>query len=135
MDIGPLAHWLEVGLQKVWDVGMSGWTLRAILTTLLEEGINVCVWATVPGFSKYKVSSSGDLANVRSPDRYLKQHGRRYKQLSLWSSTASYNHREWLVHRVVVQAFIDRSGEFKECDHVDGQPANNYLVNLRPACR
>ena len=36
MDIGPLAHWLEVGLQKAWDDGMSGWTLRAMLTTLLE---------------------------------------------------------------------------------------------------
>ena len=38
-----------------------------------------------------------------------------------------------LVHRAVLASFVDQSGGYPQVDHVDGQPSNNYLVNLRPA--
>ena len=58
------------------------------------------------------------MLSVHRPGKLLKLHGPKYLQCSVKDSDGRRVH--WFVHRAVVQAFLDSSGQFKECDHLDG---------------
>ena len=112
---------------------MCGWALRAVLGVLQNWGLDICLWASFPGCRHYQVSCKGQVLSVHRAGKLLKLHGPTYLQCIVRDSDGRRVH--WLVHRAVVLAFIDNSGSFLECDHLDGQPNNNYLTNLRPANR
>ena len=106
------------------------------------------VWKKIPGFNFYEVSNKG---LVRSIDRIISQLqprfsniiiqrnfkskilkqcnlNQKYKMVTLCNNTIKY---KFLVHRLVLLAFIGICPEGMECCHNDGNGFNNYLENLR----
>ena len=102
-----------------------------MLSALHDRGIDLCIWAKLRGFSKYRVSSRGDVEHTKRPGRYLKPYGQTYKRVKVCNEDGQCCNIS--VHRAVLASFVDQSGGYPQVDHVDGQPSNNYLVNLRPA--
>lgn len=104
--------------------------LKSVLNKIEEE------WKPVVGFGDlYEVSNLG---NVRS----IQFHGKtRYKLMSL-SNRDGYKVvklRNWdnniagsfLVHRLVAEAFIPNPENKPQVDHIDTNPSNNVVTNLR----
>ena len=92
----------------------------------------------VPGYEgRYEVSDHG---RVRSLSR-IRSHGRKwqgrvlkptpmpkgYLLVNLWFDNSK---RMWLVHRLVLTAFVGPPPEGMEGLHADNDPANNRLDNL-----
>lgn len=96
-------------------------------------------WLPVVGYEgRYEVSNLG---RVRSLDR-VTRHGRRrkgrmlkptpmprgYQLVNLWLDNSP---RMWLIHRLVLTAFVGPAPEGTEALHGIGGPGNNTLPNLR----
>lgn len=96
-------------------------------------------WLPVPTYEgKYEVS---DLGRVRSLSR-VTSHGRRrrglvlrpiprttgYLQVDLWHDNTQ---RAFVIHRLVLWAFVGPAPAGLEALHGDGDPTNNALTNLR----
>lgn len=89
---------------------MDGPALRALLRDASALGIDLRVWASVPGFPKYRVSSRGEVQHVLKPYRYLRPAvSNLYFRVNLRACSGRYNR---FVHSLVVLAFLDRSGSF-----------------------
>lgn len=97
-------------------------------------------WMPVVGFEGlYEVSDCG---NVRSLDR-LDRRSRRVNGVSMTPGDKGKTEhlkvdlrsfgrrRSILVHRLVLEAFDGPCPEGMECRHLDGDPTNNRLANLR----
>ena len=96
------------------------------------------IWKDIPGYEgEYQASNKG---RIRSLDRYVKhrngtkfcpgvllhQHFREdgYYELSL-------RYDKWLVHRLVLMAFVSLNPEGMECRHLNGIKTDNRLENLK----
>lgn len=87
------------------------------------------VWRPAPGFEgTYEVANTGIVRNVRA-GRIMRTGTGRYPRVSL-RREGRYVTRT--VHRLVAIAFLgDRSAEGFEVCHIDGDPRNNLVSNLR----
>lgn len=108
------------------------------LTTSIEPRSDQMRWLPVVGYEgRYEVSDQG---HVRSLDRVLRsgkprrgrvlkqvQHPRGYLLVNLWLDNTS---RMWLIHRLVLMAFVGPPPVGTEGLHADGDSGNNALVNL-----
>jgi hypothetical protein len=103
------------------------------------------VWKPIEGFEgSYDVSDHGD---VRSNERLVpgkhKGHYQVVRTRILKSRPQSKSEHQlvWLrkdgktvaknVHRLVAEAFLGPCPDGMECCHIDGDPTNNHLSNLR----
>jgi hypothetical protein len=84
------------------------------------------IWKAIPGYEGlYEVSDQG---RVRNAVKILAQAAMRSGHMAVHLSK-----RTMYVHRLVLFAFIGpppQSNQRMECRHLDGNPANNNLVNL-----
>lgn len=86
-------------------------------------------WKEIPGFTKYEVSSDGEIRNKRSGIiRTLDTNSRGYYRIRVQIKGA---YHRLMVHRCVALAFIPNPENKKCCDHIDNNPKNNKLSNLR----
>ena len=95
-------------------------------------------WKPINGFPGYLVSDHGRVLSGDRPDtcgrwrtgRILRQltdeHG--YRRVTLYRGGESYNRK---VHSLVLEAFIGPRPAGLETRHLDGDPANNRITNLR----
>lgn len=90
------------------------------------------IWKDIVGYEGlYQVSNLG---NVRSVKRKVKllRHGqdkeRGYKNVILYRNGTR---KMWLVHRLVAIAFVNNPENKPQIDHIDGNPSNNVVTNLR----
>lgn len=51
-----------------------------------------------------------------------------YYRIPLWSNN---QYRIWFVHQLVLLAFVGPCPEGFECAHLDGNPSNNHVENLK----
>lgn len=101
------------------------------------------IWKDIPGYEGlYQVSSLG---RVRSLDVVKENKMGRYRRfkgriLSLMNTKRGYQRiklckngkiKIYLVHRLVAQAFIPNPEEKPQIDHIDTNPSNNRIDNLR----
>jgi hypothetical protein len=101
-------------------------------------------WKDIPGFEGYyQISNKGNikklsrtiehniLGNFDTPDTLVIPHiNDGYLAVSL-SNDSKYNSKQYLIHRLVAEIFIDNP-EDKQCViHIDGDRTNNCVENLK----
>lgn len=100
-------------------------------------------WRAVPDYEGiYEVSSKGRVRSAKGKTTESVLHGTRtwkqrvfkqktdkngYKRVSLWKRKMS---KDFLVHRLVAIAFIEKVEGKEYINHIDGNPSNNYVDNL-----
>lgn len=95
--------------------------------------INTDEWKPIDGYEdRYMVSVYGEIASINNGFRILKQevkdHNGIYARINLSKNGKSKHHS---VHRLVANAFLPNLNEKPEIDHIDGNPLNNHVSNLR----
>jgi hypothetical protein len=95
------------------------------------------LWESISGYEgRYEVSSFG---NVKSLDGRHKSHFG--KIMKPWEGNHKYLYvdlrkddgtkKTYAIHRLVLEAFVEKKPDGKQCAHYDGNPQNNYAENLR----
>lgn len=92
-----------------------------------------CEWRYIPGYlGRYLVSTKGDVASMCRGFRIMKpevkEHRGKYARVNLYKD-GKFVHRS--VHRLVALTFIPNPENKPEIDHIDGNPLNNDVSNLR----
>ena len=82
----------------------------------------------IPGYPGYKINRKGECLGQYG--RLLKPgtNGKGYKQVSIYNDGEE---KMLLVHRLVGFTFIPNPLELPTIDHIDNNPANNCVDNLR----
>ena len=88
------------------------------------------VWKTVPGYSRYKVSTYGRVwtcyhGKIMKPQKC----GKKYPSLNVRTDEGKM--RSVYVHRLVAQTFLPNPCGFDTIDHIDENHDNNRVDNLR----
>lgn len=106
----------------------------------LPHSTNQTKYRPIPNFPGYEVGNDGSVwsrwVRGRRPvtlgDWYWQMKtpfdGKGYQIVCLFRGKRRYMKR---VCRLVLEAFVGPSQKGEECCHKDGNPANNYLTNLR----
>ena len=86
-------------------------------------------WKPIPGYEKYAVSNLGRVKHIKKNSiRVVERNSRGYARIRL--QIKKVFHR-LMIHRCVAKAFIPNPENKPFCDHIDHNPANNRLDNLR----
>ena len=86
-------------------------------------------WAKIPGFDNYRINQNGDLQSIaigrvwQPKKRYTEAKGYQFYSLGRGNRKA--------VHHLVMFAFVGPRPAGMECRHLDGDPTNNHLSNLK----
>lgn len=89
------------------------------------------MYRTIPDFPNYRVNERGTVVSyARGKRRRLRifRDGRGYPAVSIYRDGKE---RRVNVHRVVLETFVGPCPAGMETRHLDGNPANNRLDNLR----
>lgn len=106
------------------------------MTTITEE------WKPIPGYEEfYEVSDLGRVKSLGMPrkpgkgnyarNQRILKHGIRedgYSQVTLYLGTIR---KTWRVHHLVLLAFVGEMPPGQETRHINGDPSDNRLANLR----
>jgi hypothetical protein len=87
------------------------------------------IFKPIEGYDGYSVSNTGKVLNNET-GKFLKGCllKRNYQNVTLCDANG---HKTFLIHRLIAEAFIPNP-ENKPCvDHIDNNPSNNSLENLR----
>lgn len=86
------------------------------------------IWKPVKGFEGiYKVSNLGRIKNTRELTLKTHYNNRGYEMIDF---TVNKVRTKKLVHRVVMEAFVENTEALPEVNHKDENKSNNCLVNL-----
>ena len=87
-------------------------------------------WRYIDNFNnKYKIYDNGEIFSLKSNKFMLKQMNLSgYYHVTLSDDNVSKN---YLIHRLVVEAFIGKIPDNKVVDHIDRNKTNNNINNLR----
>lgn len=89
-------------------------------------------WKAVPGASRYEVSDHGRVCSTRrSKPRILTPYRSPKGYLILQIVTDEGTRRGVRVHVLVLEAFVGPRPAGQQTRHLDGDPGNNHLSNLR----
>lgn len=87
-------------------------------------------WRDIKGYEgKYQVSNLGRVKVILTNKiKVLEKSKNGYIRVSLYKHNKL---KHWLLHRLVITTFNGESEEKRYVDHIDGNPENNILSNLR----
>lgn len=86
------------------------------------------IWKPVKGFENiYEVSNLGNIRNMRGKVLKTHKNNRGYEMIDF---TVNKVRTKKLVHRVVMEAFVENPTELPEVNHKDEDKSNNCLGNL-----
>lgn len=95
------------------------------------------IWKNIPNYNGlYQVSNLGKIKS------FIDNHGSYREKILKTHAVSRYGHqalgltknkitRPYSVHRLVLETFVGPCPQGKECRHIDGNPQNNRLKNLR----
>ena len=86
------------------------------------------MWKDINGYEgKYFVSDDGRIRNSLGDELSPYTTKKGYLRIGLYKEGSTKN---FLVHRLVAEAYIDNSMNFKEVNHIDLNKKNNHVKNL-----
>jgi hypothetical protein len=101
------------------------------------------IWKPIQGYEGiYEVSNTGKIRSSKGKETFSKLHGTRVwtaRELKLKTDKYGYKRiclykdkkpKDFLVHRLVALAFIDKKEGKEIINHIDCNPANNHFNNL-----
>lgn len=88
------------------------------------------MWKTVRGFDRYEVSNLGNVRNSLTGKPMKAWTRGRYGHMSVGLRREGKTHFKY-VHVLVMAAFVGDKPEGLETRHLDGNPKNNILSNLK----
>ncbi len=132
------------------DINATGFELisplRYGLMALNEGGFNFIImkeiWKPIKNYERYYEISN--LGNIRSVDRYVNHYsgskrlmkgksrcfGNNGHDYSFIPLTKYGKSKNYYVHRLVAEAFVEKKGNRKHVNHLDGNKQNNKSPNL-----
>ncbi len=87
------------------------------------------IWKTIEGYETYSVSTFGNIRNDKTGrilKSYINNKGRLY--IDIYKNQIK---TRFYIHRLVAFAFILNPNNKPQVDHIDNNPINNNLTNLR----
>ena len=109
-------------------------------TVVIDGNQEPTRYRDIPGYPGYRVGSDGTVWSCRIKGRTGKLSSR-WKRLQPYPVRGGYllvrlysqegQRKEFLVHTLVLTAFVGPCPVDSECCHQDGDPGNNRLENLR----
>jgi hypothetical protein len=91
------------------------------------------VWKAIKGYEDYEISNYGNVSSNKTYRRketlYMKvrDNGYGYLVVCLWKNN---KRRNFYIHRLVANAFIDNPNSLPEVNHIDFNRHNNSVTNL-----
>ena len=87
------------------------------------------LFKSIDGYDNYSISNFGNVKNNKT-NRILKpgNHKQGYKQINLCKNGKQ---KFFLIHRLVGIAFLENPDNKQKVDHIDNNPSNNNVKNLR----
>jgi len=83
----------------------------------------------IEGFENYQVDTYGNVySNISEKLLQLRKDTNGYLQVNLCKNGKKFTKN---IHRLVALNFIPNPTNLPQVDHIDGNPANNHLTNLR----
>ena len=131
-------------LEITYEDGMSHWrekyavergSFRKPYFDDIDNLLNTNEWKYIPGYEgRYIINKKGDIKSAQGQykGRVLSpsQSGN-YMMVTLQYGDTKDKRNLHRIHRLVAETFIRHIGDNEEVDHVDGNPRNNALSNLR----
>lgn len=97
----------------------------------INGNLDNMIFKKIEGYDDYLIRGNGDVYSLKKKNaRKLKprNNGRGYLQVRLSENNIQKN---YLIHRLVAQAFIPNTYDFDTIDHIDGNKKNNCISNLQ----
>lgn len=85
-------------------------------------------WRSINSYLNYQVSNIGRVRNVKTSKILKPNDVYGYQQIRLWEYKKPKMH---YIHKLVAREFIENPLELSIIDHIDGNPRNNVVTNLR----
>lgn len=76
----------------------------------------------------YDITRDGKCINKKTgyiKKTFISKNG--YERVSLWNNG---KHKNYSIHRLIAEKYIDNPNNYKEVNHKDGNKLNNYVENL-----
>ena len=102
--------------------------IRKLELEILED-LDFEMFLPIKNYDNYSISNFGNVKN-RKTNRILKPCNDKdgYKKINLCKNG---DVKKFTIHRLVAKAFLDNPDNKPKVDHIDNNPANNNVKNLR----
>jgi hypothetical protein len=91
-------------------------------------GHNMIQEKIIEEYPTYAVTSNGFIRDLRTGQLKIGHNMRGYRLINLSNPNGT---KSFLLHRIVAKAFIPNPDNLPEIDHIDRNPVNNDITNLR----